>query len=211
MQGSILHVEMNNEEILKRILTNSIKMITERGFLKVENLNNNIDKILKIQSDDFTYKMPLDKPLNKFDELIIKYIPQQVTTINKSAGSITDFLSSYKTSYKLVIVKGINTKSRQHIQSNYSDSEVFLVSELMINLVDHDLIPKVEILSVQDRDAFCQKHMCKKRNIPKMSAADPLSRYYNLKPNDIIRVIRPSETSGFVPSYRLIIHQNFFK
>ena len=46
----------------------------------------------------------------------------------------------------------------------------------------------------------------KKVEMPKMFSTDPVARYYNLKENDIIRIIRPSITSGYTVFYRIIIN-----
>jgi len=204
MNPNIIHVEFNNDEIIKKVLTNTIKMLTERGHLSSDKLKDNIVKITNIQSDDFTYTVQLDNPINKLKKVIIRIIQQTITSISKTSGVVSDFLTSNKDTYKILIVKSINTKSRQMVSNYYQNSEIFLESELMINLIDHELIPKIYVLSDSDKETFFAKHMCKKKNMPKISRNDPLSRYYNLRPRDIVRIIRPSETSGYVASYRLI-------
>ena len=75
----------------------------------------------------------------------------------------------------------------------------------MINLVEHDLVPQHEILSQSDAVKVLNKYNCIKRNLPRIISIDPVAKYYNMKPGDICRIIRPSKTSGFVPFYRLVI------
>lgn len=205
MNTANFNVRLNNEEIRQVVLTNVIKMLTERKKLKADNLQSNIDKIIRIQTDDHTYRLVLDEPIDDVRNVIVKIFPQKVSTISKTSGGVVDFLMGNKDEHKIVIVKEINPKSYPMIKKTYPRTELFLEHELMINLVDHVLIPKVELLSDEERDNFCQNHMCKKRNIPKILTTDPMAKYFNLKEGDIIRILRPSETSGYAPAYRLVI------
>jgi len=200
----IFQVEKNNEDIRKTILQNSVKMLTERGLLKKENLDKNIKMIIDTQSDDYTYTINLDNPKNKNDtKLIIKIMYQKITSISKQSN-ISEFLLKYKEMPKIIIVNDITTKALQQIANNYLKTEVFLEEDLMINLVDNMLVPKYEIID-QNNDNFYVDYKCKKRNIPRMLSTDPVAKYYGLKKGDIVRIIRSSETSIVSPFYRLIV------
>ena len=77
----------------------------------------------------------------------------------------------------------------------------------MINLIDSVLAPRYELLEKETDDFknFCEMFQCKKRNIPKLFVTDPMARYYNLKKGDIVRVIQPSETTGYAARYRIVV------
>jgi DNA-directed RNA polymerase subunit H (RpoH/RPB5) len=197
----IFQIEKNNEDIRKTVLKNLIIMLTERKLLKQENLNTNIDNIIKIQSDDYSYTINMEV---NGGTIAVKMFNQKITAISKQSG-ISDFLYKNKNAKKIVIVKKINTKAHQYIILNYPDTEIFMENELMINLIDNDLVPKYEIIDSESEDfkQFCHEYLCKKRQIPKIFTTDPVARYYNLKKGDIIRVLRPSETSVVSPSYRI--------
>ncbi len=124
--------------------------------------------------------------------------------MNKATG-ISDFLNSYKNNPKLVVVNSINKKAKQYISINYPKTEIFTEVELMVNLVDYVLVPKHEVLSKDEIDKFYKEFNCKKRNMPKMLTGDAVARYYNVKPGDIVRILRPSTTSGEAPAYRLVV------
>lgn len=205
MNTTNFNVRLNNEEIRQTVLTNVVKMLTERKNLNVDKLRENIDKLIRVHTDDYTYRLSLDKPIDGVTNVIIKIFPQKVSTISKTSGGVIDFLMAHKDEHKIVVVKEINPKSYPTIKKTYPRTELFLEHELMINLVDFVLIPKVELLTDEEQDNFCQIHMCKKRNIPKILNTDPISKYFNLKDGDIIRILRPSETSGYSPAYRLVI------
>ena len=135
---------------------------------------------------------------------------QKINGISKQSG-ISDFLNKHRDIHKIIIVKSITTKAEQHIRNNYSNSEIFLESYLMSDLIGFVLAPRYEVLdrNSDEYKTFYEHYQCKKRNVPKINITinpiDPMAKYYNLKKNDIVRVIRPSETSGESAFYRLAV------
>lgn len=207
-QFQIFQVEKNNEDIRRTVLTNVIKMLTERGILKSENQESTIKKLIDNPTDDNIYIINKDKYKEKEKQKIaIKLFMTKITSISKQSP-ISDFMNKHVAYHKIIIVKSINTKSAQHITSNFPETELFLEHDLMVNLIDCTFVPRYEVLDKESDDFknFCEMYLCKKRNIPKLLINDPMARYYNLKKGDIVRIIRPSETSGYSPSYRIVVN-----
>jgi DNA-directed RNA polymerase subunit H (RpoH/RPB5) len=210
----LLPIEKNSETRKNIVLTNIIKMLTERKLLKEENLKQNIANIISIQSDDLIYKIDLDYPESNTDSKIFYVIlfHQKITSLTKSS-SITDFLNQYKTFPKLIVALNVSMKLIYNIKNDttYPNTEIFLEKELMTNLVDHIPIPKHILLSEQELKAVIESYYAKRREIPEILITDPVSRYYNVKLGQMFRIIRPSETAGFAPYYRLVIKGNIIQ
>ena len=204
----LIPVEVNSEYIKNTVLTNTIKMLTERKILLKENEEKNIKKIINTQSDDLIYKVDFENEEKKDKKyVIIKILNQKITAINKTSP-IGEFLHQYKNDNKLVIVKSISNKTKQLVTNTYPNTEVFLEKELMMNLIEHIYVPSHEILSNEESQQIIETYNTRKRDMPKMLTNDPIARYYNMQPGQICRIIRPSETSGFVSYYRLVIKGN---
>ena len=201
----LIPVEVNSEYIKNTVLTNTIKMLTERKILLKENEEKNIKKIINTQTDDLIYKVDYENDEKKY--IIIKILNQKITAINKTSP-IGEFLNQYKNENKLVIVKSISNKTKQLVINTYTNTEIFLEKELMINLIDHIYVPRHEILSNDESQQIIEAYNTRKRDMPKILTNDPISRYYNMQPGQICRILRPSETSGYVPYYRLVIKGN---
>jgi DNA-directed RNA polymerase I, II, and III subunit RPABC1 len=201
----IFQVEKNNDDIRKIVLTNAVKMLTERNLLDHNKLDSNINNILDIDSDDHIYPIKV-KEKEKERTYIVKILNQKITAISKQSV-ISDFLHKYKNSSKIIIVKDISTKARQIALNNYPQTEIFLEHELMINIMDYGLVPKHEVIDPDSDEAktFFETYNVKKRNMPRILITDPVARYYNMKKGDVCRIVRPSDTSGFAPFYRLVI------
>ena len=204
----IFQIEKSDIEIKKTVLTNCIKMLTERKLLNVENLSKNINKITSLGSDDDLYTVELDNPKSESSKkYIIKIFNQKIVSISKQS-TIIEFLNKHKNTPKIIIVKDINPKPRQSIVSNFPSTEVFLEQELLINLIDSEIIDtKYEILE-KDGDRYkeyFEAYQNKKKQMPRLFIDDPMARYYNLKRYDIVRCIRISDTSGLAPFYRIVV------
>lgn len=203
---STYQIEKNANNINDTLLINIIKMLTEREYLDKDKLDANIKKILATKHDDKIYIVDLIKPyrgtLHK--TLAVKIIFQKITGINKSFGA-PEFLSTYKDTPKIIIVEEIGKKVAQHISKNAPNTEIFLQEELMINIIDHEIVPKHILLSQEDRDMVLNKYNVKKKEMPKIYNSDPIARYYNMQPGDICKIIRPSTRCGQYPTYRLVI------
>jgi DNA-directed RNA polymerase subunit H (RpoH/RPB5) len=198
-------VEKSRSQIIESVLTNIVKMLTERKLINASNMDKKINELITTQSDDLSYTITLDKYSSNDDKTFaIKIIPQKITAVNKASG-ISDFLNNFKNSPKIVVVDSINKKAKQYISNNFPKTEIFTEVELMINLVDYVMIPKHEVLTKEEVEAFYKEFNCKKRNMPKMLTSDPVARYYNVDHGDIMRILRPSITSGVAPAYRLVV------
>ncbi|CAH6421825.1 DNA-directed RNA polymerase subunit RPB5 [uncultured virus] len=202
---NLYQIEKNTEDTRKTLLANVVKMLTERKLLNKENLDDNIKNILNIINDDLIYLINIDKLINNLEKnFAIKIIFQKITAMNKSYG-MSEFLVNYKKYPKIIIVKDISKKALQYVFNNFTNTEIFLEKELMINIIDHVLVPKHEILEDNDAKEVLTKYNAKKRNMPKILSSDPIARYFNMKSGQICKIIRPSEKSGLTVSYRLVI------
>lgn len=200
-------IEMSPDTIQKNILTNVIKMLTERGLLMADNLDKNIENIIKNFSEDNSYIIELDKPVYNKNSFGIKLNLQKITGINKSPD-ISNFLINNKDIPKIIVVTEINKKALQFILTKYPHTEIFLQDNLMNNLVDNTMVPKHQLLTKEEKRKVMKEYGVKKSQLPLLLSGDPVARYYNMKPGDICRIIRPSEKSAFSPTYRIVVKGN---
>ena len=183
------------------ILLNIVKMLTERKFLDPKKVDDNHKKLLSQKSEENIYKLK-----SNYDDKKIYYIMfifGKLTTIKKIHG-IDAFMDMSKGHNRLFIANQINQKTYKQFMEN-NNTEVFFDEELYVNIIDHDLQPKFEILSKEESENYYKSYKTKKFEIPKMLSTDPIARYYALKGGEIVRIIRSSITSGYIVSYRIVV------
>ena len=75
----------------------------------------------------------------------------------------------------------------------------------IINQLQHELIPKHEILSEEDKKSVLEKlKLNDERNLPHIFLDDPAIAHLNPKAGDLVKVTRKSATAGQAVYYRLV-------
>lgn len=221
----LLSVKKDSETIRITVLTNVIKMLNNRKWINDNNVNKEIEKIVKSQNDNHIYVINLDVKLNevltyypleegeerKFPEgfigntVVVKLLPQKITSVSKSP-IIQEFFNEYKKNHKILIVDSISDKSKAQITSA-KYIEVFSEPYFMLNLMDIVCCPKYEVLTPAQTLDFLESYHLTRKQMKKMFDNDPASQYFFLKKKQIVRIIRDSEISGKSVDYRLIVHK----
>ena len=95
----------------------------------------------------------------------------------------------------------------EEVGDNYPIIEYYDTEDLIINITKHDIMPKFEVYNIDEKkkEILDLLDNINPKLFPKMLISDPISKYYNLKIGDIIKIIRTSPLSGEVISFRIII------
>jgi DNA-directed RNA polymerase I, II, and III subunit RPABC1 len=83
--------------------------------------------------------------------------------------------------------------------------EIFLEENLLVNITQHELVPKHILLSKVEKKALLARYRLKESQLPRIQKDDPVARYFGLKKGNVVKIIRRSETSGRYASYRLCL------
>lgn len=220
----LLTVKKDIETIRVTVLTNVIKMLNKRKWLNDDNLETQIEKAIKSQNDNHVYIIDLDVDLNNLTtyyppdeeerifsegfngkQIVIKLLPQKVTSISKSP-IIQEFFNEHKKVHKIIIVDSVSDKSKSQIMA-LKHIEIFSEPFFMLDMMELVCSPKYEVLTPEEIPSFLESYHLTRKQMPKMFDNDPASLYLFLKKKQIVRIIRDSENTGSSVSYRLVIHK----
>jgi len=73
------------------------------------------------------------------------------------------------------------------------------------NILDHELVPKHEVLPPDEATKVLKELGVKPEQLPWIRATDPVARAIGAKPGDIIKIYRKSPTSGETIAYRYVV------
>lgn len=210
--SQLIPVRKDSEIIRLEVLSNLIKMFSERGYINRDNIKSNINKIKKPESTDI-YIINLDNEIKpegtnttkNFNgkNIAVRIVHQKITGITK-IPVIKEFIDNFPLQHKIFIFTSISEKAKSTLMS-IPNMEVFVESFLMINLVEHIDSPRYEVLSDEEIKELQESYMLQKKEIPKILSTDPVVTYFNLKRGQVIRIIRASEQSGLAVAYRIVI------
>lgn len=94
--------------------------------------------------------------------------------------------------------------------SHFKKIEIFCIKNLLFNITKHELVPKHELLDVEDAKKIYERYSIRdNQKILKLplliTKTDPVAKYYDFKPGNLIKITRPSSSIGEAISYRYCV------
>jgi DNA-directed RNA polymerase subunit H len=77
--------------------------------------------------------------------------------------------------------------------------------EVVINVFQHELVPRHVILDRKEAEDVLKKYHVKPYQFPYIKVSDPACQMIGAKPGDLVRITRRSSTAGEAPAYRYVI------
>jgi DNA-directed RNA polymerase I, II, and III subunit RPABC1 len=209
---------MNADEHLYRVYKNILNMLYNRGYDIPKNTDSiscmDYETFKKLSNEDLTITAVLRSgyTLNKFPKIIV-FFPEDPTRLGvKTIRNYYDRMIDLGINKAILVVKENITPFAKNsitsftkLEENPVFIEVFLEKSLEIDISKHELVPKHELLSEEEKKALLDKYKIKEVQLAKMMSTDPVSRYYDFHEKDVIKITRPSETGGVYINYRIVI------
>jgi len=101
-----------------------------------------------------------------------------------------------KNEYKafiLVVTDSVTVQSRKDMDENIKhvyNAEYFYLDRLQINITHHKYVPKHIKLSEEEKNKIVKAYNTPIENFPCILESDPISRYYNFRIGDLIKIER---------------------
>jgi len=232
--GYNVDVDYQTAVDLAKVKINQLKMIFDQGY----KLSDKEEGYLGVRPTDFadtylpfceqhniSYRQALNasnRKINGDGSIYIGYLSVKkrknaITGKREiSIAKIREFykdLSRYKTRRGIIIS---NVPIGRHgleliaTKTGY-DVQTFLVSELMYNVTEHVFVPRHTVLNEEESRLFIENNKDKIADIellPKILTSDPVAKYYNMKPGQIVRIERKQLYPSLIEkteAYRLVI------
>lgn len=196
---SLFEINKLENEKTTIIMKNIILMLSNRIFIDSDGnkkpLLNNDAKYKEVGDLVFTLKA------NNNDNYSIKIIYNKITAIGKQS-IINDFITDYKDYKKIIVAVDYNNKILTFVLQN--NVQIFRESSLLQDIISNEYQPKFELLSPKEMEMVKREYHVTDYTTEKILKSDPVVKYFALRKGDIIRIIRPSPTSGKAIAYRIV-------
>eukprot|EP00019_Armaparvus_languidus_P012575 CAMPEP_0168584780 /NCGR_PEP_ID=MMETSP0420-20121227/3328_1 /TAXON_ID=498008 /ORGANISM="Pessonella sp." /LENGTH=154 /DNA_ID=CAMNT_0008619617 /DNA_START=182 /DNA_END=642 /DNA_ORIENTATION=+ len=151
--------------------------------------------------DEFSAKEPSRESLsrllrNKDDptDRIFVFFPDEPKVGVKTIRAYVERMQDENVKRAILVVQdGITPFAKQGLAEMDPSKyyiEQFLESELLVNITQHQLVPRHVALTPQEKANLLERYKCKPTQLPRMQATDPVARYYGLKRGTVVKIIR---------------------
>lgn len=107
----------------------------------------------------------------------------------------------------LVVKEKVSESNNKLIHALGFPIQIWEIKKLQFNISKHVLVPKHEIIRDESEiRSIVERYLLKsKQQLPLILKNDPMSRYLGLKGGEVVKISRPSPTSGEYVMYRCCI------
>lgn len=221
----------NDNYLFYRTRQNILDMLDYRGFntksyqnfckeeLDILYEKNNQNILVNHKSKDESCLVHYVK--EKLGQKGLKNMLGDITSIgafNNKLGFFTDkniedeLIKTNTKTIIIIIMADISLTELQKILNSYYTFnkkeiyiQIFSIKRLILNILNHSLVPKHEIMTEEDYINEVQNIYNitnKSHQLPYIKRDDPVAKYIGLRPNQICKITRPSESSGVYYNYR---------
>ena len=203
----ISNFNMDQTDIELSVLSTIIKMLIDRKWIDDYDIFYNMVTKNNVIRDNLNL-IDITTIENNDLKIAIKFYKSKLNTI-KNDKDIENFINSYITYHKIIIVNDITSKAEKQI-IDFKNLEIFKINEVIKNIAEHHLVPKHKLLSKEEGNQVLNEYKLKKKDMGRICIDDPMVRYLYAKKNDIIQIIRPSVYSGYSTYYRLVCGNSIY-
>jgi len=143
------------------------------------------------------------------DEKILVYFPDEHKRVGvKPIRTLATRMTSANISHAILVVRqALTTFAKTAIMETLAKMriEVFHENELVVNITNHELVPQHQPLTEEEKNFLLERYQLKPSQLPRIQQSDPVARYFGLQRDNVVKIIRPSETAGKYVTYRLCI------
>lgn len=200
---TLFSIMKSDSEKTKIIIQNVLIMLSNRIFIdKSGNKQpittfNTATKLIEDKGDN-TFVLTA----NNGENYAIKIVFQKISATGKQS-MINEFFRDYSPYKKLIIAHDFNNKIVDYL--NKHNTQIFKESSLLHDIIKYRDQPTFELLTPSEMEKFKNEYNATDYTTKKLLRSDPIAKYFALRKGDIIRIIRPSPTSGQAIDYRVVM------
>ena len=200
---SLFSVLKTESEKTKIILDNILEMLSKRIYIDSKGDKQpliDIDTVKRLMTDMGDNVFLFDA--NNGIKFAVKIVYYKVSVIRKQSP-LDLFLDEYASYKKIIVVQEYSVRKTNEIQKR--NAQIFEEGIMLFDMIKHKDQPEFELLSPKEMAMVKEEYNASEYTMSKMLVNDPVARYFDLSVGDIIRIKRPSPTSGKAIAYRVIV------
>jgi DNA-directed RNA polymerase subunit H len=137
-------------------------------------------------------------------KLLIYCWPTQGTVGVQAVNQVKKVMKDMNVERGVLVTSGRLTQAAK-VNSRRKGIELIPRIFPSFNIFGHVLVPKHEIVPVEEREKLLNEYRVQPYQLPRLKASDPGAKAIGAKPGDVVRILRDSPTAGKYTSYRYVV------
>lgn len=206
-------------EKIHKSRTTVLSMLNDRG-IDVSSLNQYTQHEIEIIYNSIKINNKeingLDILLESPNKVLVKYVFNNKIRISNITSIVEDLIEEYlgENDTLILILNSQSITSQDALENHFNNiykskkifCQYFLLDRITYNITEHSLVPKHEVISNEEANNLLVKYSVTNfSQFPVIYKTDPVAKYYGMKPGNVCKIYRPSETAGQHINYRYCV------
>ena len=190
---------------LYKIKKTLLKMISDRGYLvSTEDREISFDDFkMNFKGRKKSMTIFSTKEAEPTNSIYVEFIHDPKLGVEQ-ISLFTEKIRKENISCGIMVISGSITplaKQKFRESNELLHIEYFEEKELVVNITEHELVPKHILLSDEEKKTLLKKYRLEESQLPKILTTDPVAKYLGLRRGQVVKIIRASETAGRYITY----------
>lgn len=188
-----------------RLYKATAEMLLARGHLVV-NIIDEVDEFNRkfCSNDGLKLNREKLKIQSQRSNAVYETIFAQVPVTGKQ--TIQTFMTDPKIRYIVILDGNLTPSAKRFILSCKGRVQVLFESMILYQVLSHERMPDVQLLSVTERATFFNRFKLTEDSLPKIRRDDPVIQFLGISHiGDVIKFTRSSETAGQSIYFRIVV------
>jgi DNA-directed RNA polymerase subunit H (RpoH/RPB5) len=147
-------------------------------------------------------------------KLYVKYLLASKLRVNNFKSLIDEMINNFlKEGDEVVFVlkdkinnmESFNNMLEIYLTTHNIFIQIFCLDNLMFNIMNHMYVPKMRVVSPEDKERILESYSANSSQFPKILKSDPPAKFLGVRKGDLCQITRVSETAGTYISYRICV------
>ena len=188
-----------------------LELMKERGY-SISSQENFTENEIRVMAQQKQLDFELET-IEKDKKIFIKYLISTKIRNTSLKNYVTEFLEEnpdidpVSTDFIIILKEKPNDSLLKVVDDLYNEKQIYInlfyIKNLLFNILKHEYVPDHKIISEEDfKNIKNLYNLSSRYQLPIIHRHDPVSIVLGIRPGEVVKITRPSQTAGQYICYR---------
>lgn len=192
---------------LYKVRQTVLEMVSDRGYIIPQHMLGVTFEQFSVQYDQKNIDLYIENE-DKQKKYYVYFHTDKAFGKNDMKSVVQKIINQYNDDNMGIIILLKDKESTSILKEKskifYKNVEFFEQQKMTFNITKHVFVPKHILLTSEEESEILDKYQATKNKFPKMSITDPVAKYYAIKSNQMVKILRNDPEVGLSISYRIV-------